>query len=73
MSALIAGIVASGMICTQPAMSFREFYASYFYAAPKGTYWAGARNEDTFIVVQRMTEAVADFQDYRVERRERCK
>ena len=69
--AAVALLIAS-ISCSDPALSFREFYAKLYPGMP-ASHWMGRNYEDTSTVIIRELDAVADFADYRVARMEKCR
>ncbi len=72
MNPLVAVLIAQ-LSCQVEPMTFRDFYRSYYFAASPGNPWQGNRAEATADVVVRITNAIADFQDYRMAWLEKCK
>jgi len=72
MSPFVAAFIASSLLCSEPALDFRSFYARLFVPHVAGR-WQGYRGEDLTSVFIRQSEASADFLEYRVARMERCR
>lgn len=61
------------MTCGTPPMTFRDFYQSYYYeAGPSWLHWQGGRAETQETVIIRVTDAVADYTEYRLAWGEQC-
>lgn len=69
-----AGVILlmATLSCTDPALSFREFYGKYYFYAGSG-WWAGMRGETNDAILRRESDAMADFVEYRVARMEKCR
>jgi hypothetical protein len=68
MSPAVVALLVSSLLCQQPAMNFREFYAK-LNAMPM----LGANGEIVSDAVRREMNAAADFLDYRAARMEKCR
>lgn len=58
-------ILAAQLICTNPRLTFREFYSRV--CGP----WPGVTGEQTTIVQERVLDGVALYADYLAARQER--
>lgn len=67
-----AVVIALAINCAEPRLSFEQFYSQYFYGSSRG-HWSGDSWEDRTMVTKRVLNAVANYTDYAIQYREKCK
>lgn len=64
-------MLIASLSCSDPALSFREFYAVTHQGEP--AFPSGYRYETVENYLTRLSAAYGDFLDYRVARMEKCR
>ncbi len=71
MNPSVLALIAS-LNCADARIPFADFYKLFFHVPAIGEHWAGARYEQTTIVMMRVVDAEANYLEYAVARMEKC-